>query len=111
MSDDAAILARLRDVLAGFFNNPGLVVDVSTTARDAVIRISPMSGGSSKALRAEAIEIRQGGKALGARAIATADVAQEVDAVGTPMPAQAVSFRLANVSPGSFELAAEAAAG
>lgn len=34
MSDDAAILARLRDVLAGFFNNPGLAVDASTTARD-----------------------------------------------------------------------------
>lgn len=34
MSDDAAILARLRDVLAGFFNNPGLTVDTSTTARD-----------------------------------------------------------------------------
>ena len=34
MSDDAAILGRLRDVLAGFFNNPGLTVDASTTARD-----------------------------------------------------------------------------
>lgn len=34
MSDDTAILARLRDVLAGFFNNPGLAVDASTTARD-----------------------------------------------------------------------------
>ena len=34
MSDDAAILARLRDVLARFFNNPGLTVDAATTARD-----------------------------------------------------------------------------
>jgi acyl carrier protein len=34
MSDDAAILARLRDVLAGFFNNPSLAIDASTTARD-----------------------------------------------------------------------------
>jgi acyl carrier protein len=34
MSDDADILARLREVLARFFNNPGLAVDASTTARD-----------------------------------------------------------------------------
>ena len=79
---------------------------LATTVPDAVVRISPMqSGGSAKALRVDAIEIRQGGKALGTRAIATADVAQEFDAVGMPLPAQSVSFRLGNVSPGAFELA------
>lgn len=79
---------------------------LSTTVPDAVVRISPMqAGGAAKALRSEAIVIRQGGKALGARSIATVDVAQEFDAVGMPMPAQSLSFRLANVAPGAFELA------
>jgi acyl carrier protein len=34
MSDEADIISRLREVLASFFNNPGLAVDASTTARD-----------------------------------------------------------------------------